>query len=253
MCGSIYPLVSIAGLDVCEECFEGLSLYRDNPGHQPCHVCGTVTVLADMTEGGLCVCRSCSALLYKGWQENPSKYPGRAAQIVIPLGQKDEILVMNGWIKDILYIALKQYPEKSDDPKDIDYRRMVQGMIDNLDAINALLEKKFEMKAKALRAGSSGAKTILLSVGESVLYYSVLDIAESAYGRYIRPWFLTKEKREWPAWRERMYSAAWHLGHLVRHGNPAPGVSPWILREREPMDDDPFGSTPLGQEGTVVL
>ncbi len=176
----------------------------------------------------------------RSYQDNdPSGHEERKrpSQIQINKDDVNDVLKMNGFVKDVLDVAAKQFAPGSAE------RRAVMTLFDQMNGFNeGILEKAKRME--------SGHRTtpILFSKMESESYFHLLDLAHKLYGKFILAWFKTKAKKDWPEWRRIFYENAWHLGSFCRYGHPAKSPSPWILGQREPLDDDPFGTVPIGEE-----
>jgi hypothetical protein len=170
--------------------------------------------------------------------ENPPKEEQkRPAQISIYKEDVNDVLKMNGFVKDVIDVAAKQFASRS---PEAGFIRTLFGQM------NSFTE---EIMAKAKKmSGGSYMTPILFSKMESESIYRILDTAERLYGKFIIQWFRTKSKKDWPEWRKIFYENAWHLGSFVRHGRPAKNPSPWLTGERPPLDDDPFGKIPIGKE-----
>lgn len=179
---------------------------------------------------------------FQSYADNPvSEPPKRPPQISINEEDINDVLKMNGFVKDVIDVAIKQMMGKNQN----EAARALKILFDDLNSFNEdILEhaKKFAMNKGRFAP-------ILFSTGASQRLYNILDFAESLYGKFIRQWFLTKQKKDWAAWRKIFYECAWHLGSFVRKGRPAKDPSPWILGTRPPLEDDPFGpAVPIGKE-----
>ena len=176
----------------------------------------------------------------RAYRDNdPSKEEDkRPAQIQIHKDDVNDVIKMNGFVKDILDVAAKQFDRGSDANRSI---------MTLFEQINGFTEGILA-KAKRMESGHRTAP-ILFSKMESEAYYKILDLAHKLYGKFMVPWFRTKAKKDWPEWRKIFYENAWHLGSFCRYGRPAKSPSPWLLGEREPLEDDPMGNTPIGEEG----
>lgn len=206
-----------------------------------CDSCGRNTWLEVYANNEMCGECLYSAYTSRGnYLSNPHERP---TQIILKYEQVPDLIIMNGWIKDILGIALRKVPVQSESAI------AIQGYIDGLSDINLLVQSKGKMREKAIKLTGSSAP-ILLSKADSSFYYKILDLAEHAYGKNIRDWFLTKERSEWRRWRLVLYQSAWNLGHIIRNGTMAVSTSPMITGMRKPGmgGDDPFGETPIGME-----
>jgi hypothetical protein len=165
----------------------------------------------------------------------------RPAQIVIEEDDVNDTLKLNTFVRDILDVGIKRFQNGS--PEYL----MMDGLYNSMNDFTDMIVEKAK-RFEVARKHKTRMAPILFSKMESQSLYRILDMVEKMYGKFVRNWFLTKAKKDWPAWRKIFYEGAWNLGSFVRHGRPAKNPSPWLLGTRQPLDEDPLAKYPLGQE-----
>lgn len=200
----------------------------------------------DRSEGDVIDAVSFLWSAFPDYLDNPTdeEKAKRPSQIIIEEDDVNDVTMMNTFVRDVVAVAMKGFSRGSRERQALE---VLDGQISDFQNMVVEKAKRFE-RARGVRGARPGP--ILLSKLESESIYRILDLIEHIYGKYIRQLFLTKSKQDWPAWRKIFYMNAWHLGSFVRHGRPAKVPSPWVTGKRPPLEDDPFGNVPIGQEGT---
>jgi hypothetical protein len=166
---------------------------------------------------------------------------GRPPNIVVEHVKVNDIISANGFIKDVLGVA-SHHPRVNRAN-----RAVMESMIEEMNNINEELVARQKVGEKAAYSAP-----IIFDKGKSDFFYKVYDMAESLYGKFVKEWFLTKKREDWVAWRRILYTRAWEIGSMHRYGTPSRCESPWLSGKKAPIDDDPFGTQPIGKEERPV-
>lgn len=167
----------------------------------------------------------------------PPPPPERPANLIVGHEQVDDAIRLIEFMIDILQIAYGKYEQGTQR-----YTLRVTATEILGDFINLLEAKRKDEDPRRKTTG------IIVSKQDTDKIYPIIELVEHTFGRYIKRYFELFEREDWRKVRIEFYINAWHLGSMYRHGTMAVATSPWLLGERKPLQGDPFGDTPIGQE-----